>query len=155
MSRSYLSECVASCRACTLKRQRLDTQNGNPSLWVQALKSLGALQAKMEITAPLIFTADLADTRLQSYLIIPQWSRLRSGSQILHCNRRFCDDYACICFLYWRVVFHRNSHGTAWELPVCKYIPNMDCGKPIWQKMWMKWWKLHNAEVPGFHSTAC
>ena len=33
------------------------------------------------------------------------------------------------------------SIGTAQELPVCKYIPNMNCnGKPIWQQTWMKWW---------------
>ena len=47
------------------------------------------------------------------YLIMPQWFRLRTGSQILDCNNRFCDDYACIWFLRRRVVFHRNSHGTA------------------------------------------
>ena len=46
----------------------------------------------------------------KSYLIIPQWSRLRSGSQILDFNFRFCDNYACICFFHRLVVFHRNRH---------------------------------------------
>ena len=92
----------------------------------------------------------------KSYLIIPQWSRLRSGSQILDFNFRFCDNYACICFFHRLVVFHRNRHGTAWELPVCKYIPSMDCdGKPLWRQTWMKWWKLHCAAVSGSSSTAC
>ena len=30
------------------------------------------------------------------YLIIPQCPRLQSGSQILDCNCRFCDDYTCV-----------------------------------------------------------
>ena len=34
-------------------------------------------------------------------------------------NRAYC------CWVRG-VVFHRNRHGTAWELPVCKYVPNMD-----------------------------
>ena len=59
---------------------------------------------------PLIVTANLADSRLQKkYLIIPQWSRLRSGSQIFDCDCRLCDDYACNCFLHRPVVFYRTA----------------------------------------------
>ena len=90
------------------------------------------------------------------YLIIPQWPRLRSGSQILDCNCRFCDDYACNCFLHRHVVSHRNSRGTASELTVCncKYIPNMDCdGEPIWQLCWGTWLLLYSMLKHGAKKT--
>ena len=58
-------------------------------------------------------------SRCKMYLTIPWWSRLQSGSQMFDCNCRFCDNYACTCFLHRCVVSHWNSYGTAWELPVC------------------------------------
>ena len=58
-------------------------------------------------------------------------------------NCCFCSNYACVCFLHWCVRFHQNSDGTAWELAVCKYVPNRECnGKPKWQQTWMKWVKI-------------
>ena len=50
-------------------------------------------------------------------LTIPQWSTIRSGSQIVHCNYRFCDEYLCTCFFHWCVVFHRNSFELNWGCP--------------------------------------
>ena len=54
----------------------------------------------------------LLTPRCKMYHMIPQWSRLWSGSQMSDCNCCFCYDHSCICFLYQGVVFHRNSLWT-------------------------------------------
>lgn len=106
---------------------------------------------------PLIFTANLANSQLQNfYFVISLPSKLRSYSQICDCNCHFCDDYSCIYFVHRRVVFYRNSHGSAWELMVCIYIFQ------IWiamgnqpDKIERNGENIHCAEDPGSCSIAC
>ena len=75
--------------------------------------------AKVERSRPLSFLLQIWPTLgRKMYLTIPQWSRLRSGRQIIDCNYRFCNDYSCVCFLHRPIVCHSNRHGIA-RMQIC------------------------------------
>ena len=99
------------------------------------------------------------------YFIIPQWSMLWSGSQILNCNCCFCDDYACICYLHQPVVFHGseqpwNSWGTSSMQIYSKYglqwqkNPTMNLNEMVKITLcWGSWFLLYSMSKYGVEKT--